>query len=142
MAVHLQDAAEAYAAVALLVVGADGLGTLQERDFLFGQLGQAEVFAGLTPESLGGLLGQVTGRMFISVSDDGSPVNEDVIDDICATVRDLLDADQCHELFGLAVDVAHSDGLDGTERTVLAALAKGMRIDFLTAQRLIDRDAD
>ena len=62
MAFRLEDAPEAYAAIALLVVGADGVGTDEERDFLFSAFGKAGVFEEHDAEDFGALLGRLGER--------------------------------------------------------------------------------
>ncbi len=139
MAFTLETPAEAYAAVTLLVVGADGVGTMEERDFLFGELGSLDVFAGHGAESFGAMLGAMTGRIVSGLSNDGTALDTDAVQHLCTSARAVLDASQCHELFSSAVKLAYSDGLANAERAVLGQIAEGLGIDATTAQDLISR---
>ncbi|MGD8319588.1 MAG: hypothetical protein PVJ02_04020 [Gemmatimonadota bacterium] len=137
MAFTLNGPAEAYAAVSLLVVGADGLGTMEERRFLFDELGSMDAFAGHDAESFGALLGALMGRMFTDLSDDGVSLNADAADQLCAGACDVLDTNQRGELFAAAVNLACADGLAEEERTVLMGLAKGLGLGEATAAGVI-----
>lgn len=137
MAFMLDSPAEAYAAVSLVVVGADGLGTMEERRFLFDELGSLDVFVGHDAESFGALLGALMGRMFTDLSDDGISLNADATDQLCAGARDVLDTRQRGELFSAAVNLACADGLADAERTVLMKLAKGLGLDEASAEEVI-----
>jgi len=142
MAFDLADAAEAYAAISLLVVGADEVGTMEERHFLFDDLGEVDVFADHDKESLGALLGTLVGRMFQDVSDDGVTLNADAVSEVCAGVNGVLDEGQRFELFSLAVRLAYSDGLDRRERDVLVEIASHLGMDGGSASAMIDEGAD
>lgn len=139
MAFKVDNAADAYAAITVLVVGADGVGTLEERKFLFDELGEVDVFGGLDAESLGGLLGKVVDRMYTELSDDGVALSADAVTEICAGARDVLDERQCHELLSLAARVAFSDGLESEERALLKQISDGLAIDAAAAQAMIAR---
>jgi len=131
---QVENAAEAYAAIALLVVGADGIGTIEERDFLFGDLREADVFAGYTAESLGALLGRLVGRMQLGPDADDTKA----VTAVCSGARGVLRPDGCRALFSIAVRVAHSDGLDDRERRVLGMIAEGLDVDVAWATALIE----
>ena len=103
MAFKLENPAEAYAAVSLLITGADGVGTLVERQFLFDKLSVADVFSGHDAESMGELLGRLTGRMFSDLPNDGVALTSDAVQILCDSAKRLLDEDQCRTAFSLAV---------------------------------------
>jgi tellurite resistance protein len=140
MAFEFDSAAEAYAAVSLLAVGADGRGTMEERRFLFEELGAMDVFAGHDAESLGALLGALTGRMFSDLAreDDGA-LGPDAINQLCAGVKAVLGKEQCGEALVVAARLACSDGLEKTEREVLGWIAAGLGLGADAAADAIAR---
>ena len=90
MAFTLENPAEAYAAVSLLIAGADGVGTVEERQFLFEKLATIDVFAGQDAESMGCLLGTLTGRMFAELPNDGVKLNDEAVGQLCQTAKGKL----------------------------------------------------
>ena len=134
MAFKLENPAEAYAAVSLLISGADGVSTLVgERQFLFKKL---------SAESMGELLGTLTGRMFSDLPNDGVALTSDAVQIICKSARELLDDDQCGAAFSLAANLACCDGLEEVERNLLIQIADGLDVDPAEAQSVIDRAAE
>jgi len=139
MAFKLESPAEAYAAVSLLITGADGAGTLVERKFLFETLSAADVFSGPDPESMGELLGTLTGRMFSDLPNDGVALTSDAVQILCDSAKRLLDEDQCRAAFSLAANLACCDELEEIERNLLIQIADGLEVDTAEARSLIDR---
>jgi tellurite resistance protein len=141
MAFTIESPAEAYAAVSLLAVGADGAGTLQERQALFKKLGESKVFSGQNAEAIGGLLGTLTGRMFSELPNDGMTLEAGAIAEVCTGARSVLNESQRGELFSIAVDLACCDGLEEVERAVLVRIADGLGLEAAAAKATIDRAA-
>jgi len=142
MAFKVESPAEAYAAVSLLVVGADGVGTLEERQSLFEQLGKAAVFSDYDSERLGALLGTLTARMYDDLPNDGISLTGDAIDILCTGCRAQLDLGQCGDLFALAADIACSDEIEERERVMLTRIAAALGIQADTAQNIVDQAVD
>ncbi len=142
MAFKLENPAEAYAAVSLLVTGADGASTLDERQFLFEKLSVADVFSGYDAESMGELLGMLTGRMFSDLPNDGVALTSDAVQILCDSAKRLLDEDQCCTAFSLAANLACCDGFEEIERNLLIQIADGLDVDTAEAQSVMDRAAE
>jgi len=138
MAFKLESPAEAYAAISLLIVGADGVGTMEERAFLFETLGGTDVFSDHDAESFGAMLGSMTGRLVADLSNGVSSPGREAVRELCASARSVLDAEQCLALFSSAVQLANSDGLANLESVALRQVAEGLGIAAATARRMID----
>ncbi len=141
MSFNVGSEAEAYAAVALLAVGADGVGTMEEGRFLFDELGQMGVFADHDHESFGQMLGALTGRMFAGSQGTGGMTAE-TVGEICAGVRSVLDAQGRSDAFNAAVRVACCDGLENVERAVLGQIAEALGLDGDAVAAAIGRASD
>ena len=111
------DRAEAFAAVSLVVVGADGVGTFEERDFLFSELLAVDAFAGYDAETLGSLLGKLTARMVTELPHDLDASSVE-LKELCASVRAVLPDEDCSRLFSLAARLSCTDGLGAKERAL------------------------
>jgi len=141
MPFNFESPAEAYAAIALLVVGADGVGSSEERAFLFGEFGTARVFEGQDAEDFATLLGKLAGRMYDEAADHGTPGSVESVSEVCAGAREVLDEGECQELFSLAVDVAYSDGMHVRERAILHEILTGLGIDAEVGLAMIEEAA-
>ena len=139
MAFKLESPAEAYAAVSLLLTGADGAGSLVERQFLFDKLSAADVFSDHDAETMGALLGTLTGRMFSDLPNDGVALTAEAVQILCDCVKELLDEGQCRAAFSLAANLACCDGLEEIERELLVRVADRLDVDKADAQSVIDR---
>ena len=139
MAFKVENPAEAYAAVSLLVAGSDGVGTLEERQFLFEKLGEATVFSDYDSERLGALLGALTARMFDDLPNNGVGLTGDAIDILCASARVQLDLGQCGDLFALAANIACCDAIEENERAMLTRIAAALGIEADAAQNIVNQ---
>jgi len=142
MAFKLENPSEAYAAVSLLITGADGVGTLDERQFLFEKLRVVDVFSGHDDESMRNLLGTLTGRMISDLPNDGVALTSDAVQILCDSAKQLLDEDQCCNAFSLAANLACCDGLEKIERNLLNQIADGLDVNKAEAQSVMDRAAE
>ena len=139
MAFSVESPAEAYAAVSLLVAGSDGVGTLEERQFLFDMLGKNTVFSDYNSERLGALFGTLIARMYDDLPIDGVSLTEEAADILCVSARAQLDLGQCGDLFALAVSVACCDAIEENERAMLARIAAALGIEADAAQKVVDQ---
>jgi len=137
MSFKFESAAEAYAAVSLLAAGADGLGTMEERRFLFEELGKLDVFAAYNTESLGALLGSLTGRLFSDLAQYDDNMGPDAVHEMCAGVKSVLGEEGRSEALMAAARVACCDGLDDSEREVLGWIAEGLGLGADAADEAI-----
>lgn len=138
MALILDSQAEAYASVALLVAGADGVGTTDERKFLFDVLRDNYApFADYDLEAIGELLGRVAGRMFGELPNNGAQFDISAIDSICSAVLKKVSETDRSEIFEMALKVACCDGLEKTEHALLLRIGENLGIAEDVAQQAI-----
>ncbi len=139
MSFNVESPAEAYAAVSLLVAGSDGVGTLEERQFLFDMLGETTVFSDYDSERLGALFGTLIARMYDHLPVEGVGLTEEAADILCASAKAQLDLGQCEDLFALAARVACCDAIEENERAMLTRIAAALGVEPDAAQKIINQ---
>jgi hypothetical protein len=122
----IETPAEAYAALAALMVGADGLATMEEGRFLWERARVLPVFAGLDEAGFSHLVRDVTDRVWST-----PPVLAGVFDDEALTgliggIRDALPEDLRVDALRMVSDLAWVDGYNFPEHALLERLRAGL----------------
>jgi hypothetical protein len=122
MTMNFESDREAFLAVLNEVIGADAVGSLEERDFLFQRVTALELFSGVASGDFNKLLGTVTDKVYESL-----PVEDGLL--TAAGTDALLDAAQQRlspalrkVLVELASELGGADGEDATETALLAQI--------------------
>jgi len=118
--------AEAFAAIAGLVVGADAVGSSRERDYLFGDVRSLAVFAGLDDAAYAGLVADVVGRLVDEFGTDEGVLAPSAAAEVAAAACAVLDEDRRIQALGMARSLAGADGAAAAEGDVLERLRIGL----------------
>jgi hypothetical protein len=122
MSIEFTQPAEAYAAVAAVAVGTDGVGSLQERDALFGPIQALEVFAGT---DFMALLGEVTDRVYSQLPMEGATFSAGAVDEVVAASKAVLSVEQQEDVCKMAAKLCVSDGQGVGEIALISQLRQG-----------------
>lgn len=137
---NIETPADAFAALAVLVLGADRVGTFEERRFLFERLAGHRVFQDLDREAFGTFITETTDRVCDAFPTDGMRVTEEGVSEAVELIADVLGPELRDEAFRMAVDLARIDGMVLSEETVLERVQEGLGIDPEVAGELLERD--
>ena len=127
MTIKISSPAEAFAAIASVVIAADSMGSLAERNTVIERLKTTGVLAGQDTAALSALLGRMTQHLCESlpVTESGAFTAESVAT-VVAAVKSTLNADQRGEALRLAEATVSADGADDSERALLDQLRAGL----------------
>ena len=110
MSISFVDEKEAIAAVALVMIGADGIGTLGERTTLFNRLRGMEAFSSLDEAAVGALVGSMTDRLWTNLeATDTGALASDSMNSVFSAAASILDADQRQQTYLFAATLADAD---------------------------------
>jgi len=128
MAIRIESSAEAFAAVASVVIAADSMGSMDERDAVLQRLKQAPALKGQDTAALTAILTKVTSHLC-----DGLPTTETgaftpaAVDQVITAVRGVLGAEQLAQALKLAEATMDSDGASESEKALLVQLRAGLK---------------
>jgi tellurite resistance protein len=127
MTIRISSPSEAFVAVASIVIAADSVGSLAERDVVMARLKAISCLANQDEAALKSMLGQVTQHLCdcLPVSNSGAFTTAAVAT-IVAAVKPLLSAEQRGEALRLAEATVTADGASDTERALLDQLRAGL----------------
>ncbi len=136
MSIKFERPEDAHLAVAWAVVAADGVGTIQEWNFLHTDVKNLALFSDYSEEEFSMMVGAMYVKACQTFLDtDGLLVEEGVVDLIRAVNECLTDKD-CLELYRMAVGIACADELCEEEIRLLAQLQTGLNIDENSAKEI------
>ena len=127
MAIKIENPAEAFAAIASVVIAADSEGSLAERDAVLQRLKATGALANNDGPSLSSLLARVTKHLC-----DGLPVSETgsftpaAVAQVIAAVKPVLDVKQRGEALRLAEVTMTADDATDSEQELIAQLRAGL----------------
>jgi tellurite resistance protein len=133
----IETPADAFAALAVLVVGADQVGTLEERRFLFERLSAHSVFGDLDGEAFAALVGDTTEQLHTSLPTADGRVTDEGVSRAVGMIAGALTPELCTEAFRMAVDLARIDGMVRPEEAMLERVRDGLGIDPTRAAELM-----
>ena len=128
MAISIESPAEAFAAVASVVIAADSMGSMDERNAVLQRLKEAPALKGQDTAALTALLTKVTGHLC-----DGLPTTETgaftsaAVDQVITAVKGVLGAERRAQALKLAEATIDSDGANESEKTLLTQLRAGLK---------------
>lgn len=126
MSIKFNEPVEAAVAVAALVIGADGVGSLEERNALFGKVKNLDVFKGITEGDFRRLLNETTDRLFSELAMKDGAFEHRAIDDLASAAQAVLLPEQCGAVYRMAVQLAAADGQGQQEKALLDQLRSGL----------------
>jgi len=110
MSIKFEEPVEAVVAVAALVIGADGVGSLEERNALFGKVKNLDVFKGVSEGDFRKLLNATTDRVFSELPMKDGAIEPKAIDERASAARAVVSAEQRSTVYQMAVQLAAADG--------------------------------
>jgi hypothetical protein len=127
MTIRISSPSEAFAAIASVVIAADSVGSLTERDMVIDRLRATRALADQDGAALKDLLGRMTQNLCESlpVTESGAFTAEAVAT-VIATVKPLLNAEQRSEALRLVEATVTADGASDTERALIDQLRAGL----------------
>jgi hypothetical protein len=126
--VDIESPAEAFAAIAAVVVGEDGVGTDEERDYLLEELSRNDVFSDLDQGAFDELLKVVSDSVWQSLPNDGVRITTVGLGMLIGAVQNVLDEELCVEVCRMATDLAGIDGETPEEHELLILLRTGLGV--------------
>lgn len=118
MPLKFEKNTEAFLAVLTVVIGADNVGSLEERDFLFNKVKGIGIFGNPSPQEFNKLLGKVTDIVYALPQQDGALASAS-IDTLLAEAKNALSADLRKALVSTAAELIDSDGAEAAEKALL-----------------------
>lgn len=129
MSINFERREDAYLAVAWAVLSADKVGTISKRNFMHLDVKGLAVFNDYSEEEYSMMVGAMymkANQLFLDK--EGALIEERVLDLITA-VNEYLTAQDCLEVYRMAVGIACVDELCEEEKILLAQLLSGLNID-------------
>lgn len=117
--------AEAFAAIAAAMVGADGIGTTEERLYLETGLFERPAFAGMEPGAFKELLLTASDSVWSTLPNDGVRITEEGLNTLIGACADVLGADLRAEACRMAEALADVDGRTHEEHGLILTLRAG-----------------
>lgn len=127
MSIRIESPAEAFAAIASVVVAADSMGSMAERNAVLQRLQQTPALAGQDSAAVMALLTKMTGHLC-----DGLPVTESgcftsaAVGQVIAAVKGVLSVEQRGQALKLAEATIDADGASDSELALLTQLRTGL----------------
>lgn len=115
----IENATDAFAALAVLIVGADGVGTTEERQFLYGALAALPMFRDLDASQFAVLLSDTTDRVCSSLPTEDGWVTEEGVLSVLRQIRQTLSPELRERALQMATDLAGSDEISVEEDALL-----------------------
>jgi tellurite resistance protein len=125
----IETPAEACAALALLVAGADDVGTMEEGRFLFDTIANLPMFAGLDHDGFGQLMSDTAEWVWTSYASDDNLISDEGLAELLDMICGALPQELRVETLQAAVGLARSDGMVEPEKVLLQRLCDGLEID-------------
>jgi tellurite resistance protein len=125
---RIQTPADACAALAVLVVGADDVGTMAEGKYLFDTIAHLPVFEGMNTAAFGGLVAETAEWIWSTYAIDNHLSDEgltELLDMICLALPREVRAVTLRAVVGLA----KADGMVAPEELLLRRLCDGLGLD-------------
>src|SRR5262245_46875518 len=127
MSIRIESPGEAFAAVASVVIAADSMGSLAERNAVLQRLKEIPALSKQDNAALTALLTKVTAHLCesLSVTESGS-FTSDAVGQVIAGVKGVLGPEQRGHALKLAEATIDADGATDTERALLTQLRAGL----------------
>jgi hypothetical protein len=138
---RIETPADACAALAVLIAGADEIGTMEEGRFLHDTVAALPMFSALDRVQFAKLMADAAEAVSSSFPMDGHRLSEEGVSDLLARICDALPPELRVETFRAAVGLARSDGMSNEEALLLERVREGLEIEPGLARELLQRRA-
>jgi len=127
MALKFEKNTEAFLAVLAAVLGADNVGSLEERDVLYKKVKAIPLFGNPSMPEFSKLLGKVTDAVYSELpTQDGGGISAAGIDTLLAAAKQALTPDLRKTLIQTASDLIDADGADEEEEALVEKIRRAL----------------
>jgi len=128
MSIKFEQPIQAVVAVAAVVIGADGVGSLEERNALFGKVKNLDVFKGVSEGDFRKLLNETTDSLYSALPTEDGVLTGKAIDQLASAAKAVLSPQQCAAAHQMAQMLAAADGQEQKEQSLLDQLRRGLGV--------------
>lgn len=125
MSIKFDSPAEAILAIAAVAIGADGVGTMSERDFLYKRVEAMDVFKGIAPADFAKLIGTVTDRVYAALPMENTAITAKGVQMLVEAARLVLSTEQQKAAVRMVGELSASDDVNAMERNFVQELERG-----------------
>ncbi len=123
---NMESEAEAFACVAVMVAGADGIGTAEEGHYLFDTMSKHPVFRDLEPAAFTDVLSRASRHVYAFGRAADGRLSDEGVSTILDQVRTILSADLCEQAVQMAFDLARADEMAEEEESLMQRLRRAL----------------
>jgi len=120
--------AEACAALAVLVAGADDIGTLEEGRFLFATIADLPMFSHLDQDGFGRLMADTAEWIWASYAPDNQ-LTDAGVSELLDLISGAVPPELRQATVAAAVGLAKADGMVEPEKLLLRRVCEGLEVD-------------
>jgi len=124
MPIKFENSSEAFLSVLTVVVGADNVGSIAERDFLFEKVKSLPSFGTLSLPDFSKLLGQVTDKVYSTLPQVDGALTSAGIDELLAAAKSVLSPELQQAALKAAAQLSESDETDAAEAALLSQIRR------------------
>ncbi len=122
----MESEAEAFACVAVMVAGADGIGTAEEGHYLFDTMARHPLFRDLDQASFTDVLSKASRHVYAFGRAADGRLSDEGVSSILNQVRAILSAELCQQALQMAFDLARSDEMAAEEESLMERLRQAL----------------
>src|SRR5689334_12369031 len=126
MALKFEKNTEAFLAVLAAVLGADNVGSLEERDMLFKKVKAIPLFGNPSLPEFSKLLGKVTETVYAELPTQDGAISAAGVDTLLAEAKKALSPDLRKTLIATASDLVDADGADAKEKALIEKIRRAL----------------
>jgi hypothetical protein len=135
--VKIETAADACAALAVLIAGADGRGTLAESAFLYDHVARMSQFGDLDRDGFTRLVSDAADWMWTSLPTEDDRLTDDAVGTVLQEICGAISPNLRSAALQMAVGLARADGVSPEERSLVERLCEGLGLDAHAADTLM-----
>jgi hypothetical protein len=126
MPLKFEKNTEAFLAVLAVVAGADNVGSLEERDFLFNKVRGISIFGNPGQQDFNKLLGKVTDLVYTQLPQEDGTLSGAGIDMLLAEAKNALTPELRKSLVATAAELIDADGAEASEKALLDKIRRAL----------------
>jgi hypothetical protein len=124
MSIKFEKNTDAFLAVLTLVIGADNVGSLEERDLLFNKIKAISMFGNPSSADFGKQLGRVTDLVYAQLPLAEGAITDAGVDSLLAAAKSALAPEERKSLVATATELMDADGADAKEKALMDKISR------------------
>lgn len=124
MPIQFENSGEAFLSVLAVVVGADQVGSIAERDFLFEKIKSLPSFGNLSLPEFSKLLGRVTDNVYSALPQADGELTPAGLDELLAAAKTHLSPELQQTALKAAAQLCESDETNAAEAALLSRIRR------------------